>query len=168
LLILDGHSSRNYFEAISILAQNSIEVLILPPHSTHILQPFDIAIGSPLKSYFQQNLQINLIKTSSTSIEIGDTLNLSKEFRKTAILTFLDAWYHAASPKNIESGFSKAGIYPFNPQIPLENGLLLPEIPNEAKRSTKKSIISGKHITSPEMLTYLQANSNSLFTFSSN
>jgi hypothetical protein len=30
-----------------------IDVLILPPHSTHIMQPFDVSLASPLKVGFK-------------------------------------------------------------------------------------------------------------------
>lgn len=56
LLIVDGHKSReNYLPAL-ILYLFNIDLLLLPSHSSHILQPFDICVASSLKSFFKEEL----------------------------------------------------------------------------------------------------------------
>jgi hypothetical protein len=56
LLLLDGHSSRNNFHAISLLKDHGVDTLIFPSHSTHLMQFFDGALASPLKVTFQKVL----------------------------------------------------------------------------------------------------------------
>ena len=47
LLIVDGHSSHVNWRFIDKCDQNRIILGILPPHSTHRLQPLDLKIFSP-------------------------------------------------------------------------------------------------------------------------
>lgn len=47
LLIVDGHPSRRNFLANYIFSSFNIDVLILPGHTSHILQPFDLTVASP-------------------------------------------------------------------------------------------------------------------------
>ncbi|PQM43531.1 hypothetical protein VC83_09658 [Pseudogymnoascus destructans] len=49
LLICDGHDSHISGNFISHCIQNRISILILPPHTSHVLQPLDVAIFGPLK-----------------------------------------------------------------------------------------------------------------------
>ena len=47
-LFLYRHKSRLNFTAIEILYSNNIRVKILSSHSSHITQPFDVALAVPL------------------------------------------------------------------------------------------------------------------------
>ena len=48
LLIVDGHSSHVNLKFLDYADRNRIIILILPPHSTHHLQPLDVGLFSPL------------------------------------------------------------------------------------------------------------------------
>ena len=50
LLILDGHSSHVSLEVIDLAVSNEIHMLKLPPHLTHLLQPFDVGVFKPMKA----------------------------------------------------------------------------------------------------------------------
>jgi hypothetical protein len=53
LLIVDGHNSHCSIEFIEFCDAHRIHLLILPPHTTHKLQPLDKAIFGPLgKAYY--------------------------------------------------------------------------------------------------------------------
>ncbi|APA15885.1 hypothetical protein sscle_15g106550 [Sclerotinia sclerotiorum 1980 UF-70] len=49
LLICDGHDSHISGSFIAHCLQNRIVLLILPPHTSHLLQPLDVAVFDPLK-----------------------------------------------------------------------------------------------------------------------
>ena len=51
LLICDGHDSHISGSFISHCIQNRISLLILPPYTSHVLQPLDVAIFGPLKKH---------------------------------------------------------------------------------------------------------------------
>src|SRR5258708_10263091 len=48
LLILDGHNSHCSSNFLNYAASQHIEILCLPLHTTHALQPCDVGVFSPL------------------------------------------------------------------------------------------------------------------------
>jgi hypothetical protein len=129
LLVLDGHQSRSNLEALWLLYLFDVEVLIIPGHTSHVLQPFDLTIASPLKTYLSQIIS----ELSLPSIEeiIDDDINVEKqrtaeETRKLFIRAFVDAFRKAATISNVRSGFEKSGMVPLQPWIPMSNGRVAP------------------------------------------
>ena len=56
LLILDGHESHVLIQFAEYCEAHKIIPLYLPPHSTHLLQPLDVGIFSPLSKAYQKRL----------------------------------------------------------------------------------------------------------------
>ncbi|KEQ90523.1 hypothetical protein AUEXF2481DRAFT_55663, partial [Aureobasidium subglaciale EXF-2481] len=56
LLILDGHGSHTTIEFLWFCKQHKIFLLFLPAHSSHVLQPLDLGVFSPLKSRYRQQI----------------------------------------------------------------------------------------------------------------
>ena len=53
LFVLDGHASHTKnFELIDMARENYVEILCLPPHCTHKLQPIDVLIMGLLSAYY--------------------------------------------------------------------------------------------------------------------
>ena len=106
LLIQDGHSSYISIELIELARANSVHLLCLPPHTTHILQPLDVGVFKPFKSAFSQACH----KYMYVMQQPGRVVT-------TDVLASLvgEAWPRSFTPLNILSGFRKCGIQPFNP-----------------------------------------------------
>ena len=49
LLIIDGHGSYITANVIAHCMEHAIDLLILPPHTSHMLQPLDVSVFAPLK-----------------------------------------------------------------------------------------------------------------------
>ena len=49
LLICDGHDSHISAEFIRHCIANDIVLMLLPPHSSHLMQPLDVGVFFPLK-----------------------------------------------------------------------------------------------------------------------
>jgi hypothetical protein len=64
LLICDGHDSRISESFISHCMQNCISIPILPPHTSHVLQPLDVAIFEP----FQKRLTTALSRFNEAKL----------------------------------------------------------------------------------------------------
>ena len=106
LLIVDGHSSHKYLDALLYAKENGIVLLCLPPHCTHRMQPLDVAFFGPLKSYYDQEITKWLKANPGrvvTQLQIGGLLN--------------EAYGKAATVQNATHGFAKTGIYPINPDV---------------------------------------------------
>ncbi|KAF2889922.1 hypothetical protein ILUMI_16251 [Ignelater luminosus] len=50
LLIYDGHVTHISFELIKLAQENQVTIIKLPPHTTHVLQPLDVAVFKGLKT----------------------------------------------------------------------------------------------------------------------
>src|SRR5205807_1227108 len=108
LLIVDGHSSRLDPTSISALQEHSIDELIIPAHSSTILQPLDLAPFGSFKSLFSKHFKLQLDK--------------SKDVRRIRLLAIAAMCLDSAlSLLHITSGFSHAGIFPFNKIAPLNS-----------------------------------------------
>jgi DDE superfamily endonuclease len=110
LLIVDGHSSHVNLQFIEKCDQLRILLLILPPHATHRLQLLDVSLFAPLATFYTNGLQ-EVMFSSLGSISITKRMFWS---------IFWPAWQQAFTPTNIASGFTKTGIWPFNPAIVLD------------------------------------------------
>ena len=105
LLIVDGHKLHLYnlpfYEA---MRANGIEVLTIPPHTSHVLQPLD----SVPFAQFKKNWEKNLRRYNTT--HSGRSLNKIDFWE-----VFSPSWNQAMTTKNIMAGFRSTGIYPYDP-----------------------------------------------------
>lgn len=56
-----------------------IDLLVLPGHCTHILQPFDVAVAGPLKTYLKIELSKIDFQIEWDGIQPIDFSNVSKK-----------------------------------------------------------------------------------------
>ena len=54
LLVLDGHKSHLTIEVVKNAKLNQVSIVCLPAHATHILQPLDVAVFSPVKTAWRK------------------------------------------------------------------------------------------------------------------
>lgn len=109
MLIMDGHGSHLTIEFVDYCYQPevNISVFLLPPHSTHLLQPLDIGVFQSFKHYHQELLEES-IRFAGVDYKRTDFL---ASFQAMRDLTF--------KTKTICSAFRKAGLHPFNPSAVL-------------------------------------------------
>lgn len=107
LLILDGHSSHTRsLEAIEFAIDNGIIMVTLPPHTSHKLQPLDVAFFKPLQTYYVQEQE----KWLRTNPEMRIT-----QFQIAGL--FNQAYLRAAVAGTASKGFERAGIWPCNRHV---------------------------------------------------
>lgn len=56
LLIYDGHTTHISTKLIRVAQQNQVTIMKLPPHTTHLLQPLDVAGFKILKTKWDSEL----------------------------------------------------------------------------------------------------------------
>lgn len=59
LLVLDNHESHLTLKLLQRAKSENVELYGLPPHTTHVTQPLDVALFKPLKSKFS-DIAVNL------------------------------------------------------------------------------------------------------------
>jgi hypothetical protein len=108
LLILDGHNSHTTSDFLDYAAEHNIIVVCLPPHTTHRLQPCDVAVFSPLSTAWK-----NAVDESWAMGIPVDRYNLLQTYGKARLIAFKDT--------TIKQSFLLTGIWPPNPDvIPVE------------------------------------------------
>jgi hypothetical protein len=108
VLIGDNLSSHFSEEVIAKCADNNIRFACLPPNTTHLCQPLDVSTFGPLKKYWRRVL-------TNWKMRDGRQLpTLPKEWFPRLLSQLLDS-LKPTMAQNIESGFRKCGIVPFDP-----------------------------------------------------
>lgn len=104
LLILDGHNSHCTYGFCKFAADRKIIIICLPSHTTHALQPCDVACFGPLASAWKSEVN----SASADYVEIT----------KQNLLVFYGKARECALKKTtIISAFAKTGIWPLNRHI---------------------------------------------------
>jgi len=103
VLICDGFGTHETLEISEFCFENNIILCRLPSHSSHKLQPCDISVFDPLKAAYRDQVE---------RLERGCVGTVGKEH-----FTYLysPARDQALRPRNIRAGWTKAGLFPFNP-----------------------------------------------------
>lgn len=103
LLIADGHGSHVQGGFIAFCLSNSIDLMILPSHSSHRTQPLDVGIFAPLKA------ALTSINNAASCYEPG------RIQRPVWIARMAAARQKAMTESNIKVGWRETGIHPYSP-----------------------------------------------------
>jgi hypothetical protein len=106
LFILDGHGYHVTTGVVKTARSVGLDLLTLPSHTSHILQPLDVSCFKPFKQAFHLERDVWTLRNKS----------------KGASKEVLESWVSAAlqkalTEKNIKSGFRIIGIFPLNAQV---------------------------------------------------
>ncbi|CAK1602055.1 unnamed protein product [Parnassius mnemosyne] len=123
LLILDNHESHKFYPALEYARDHNVIFLSIPPHTSHKLQPLDVAIYAPFKVAFE--IEINKFQKQYPGRVIS-------QYEIVRLVT--PAYLKVATPKNAMSGFRAAGIYPYDRNV-IDEALFAPSTVYEASIS---------------------------------
>ena len=105
-------------------------LFVLPPHSSHLTQPLDVAVFGPFKAIYNSECQAYMKKfpgANITSYQIAELTN--KPYLK------------ALSAENLISAFRRTGIHPFNnkaiPDSEVDPSLIYRNAPSEISQESK-------------------------------
>lgn len=102
LLIIDGHESHSSLDFQDRCKEKNIILLCMPAHSSHLLQPLDVACFSPLKRMYGDEI---------SALARNRTHYISKE---TFLPAFKAAFTKVFTESNIRAGFRGAGLVLYN------------------------------------------------------
>ena len=105
---MDGYSSHITANVIAHCMEHIIDLLILPPHTSHILQPLDVSIFSPLK------------RALALETDAASRLDSGRIPRIEWTSMYIRARETALRSLNILSGFKATGLWPLSPIAVLE------------------------------------------------
>lgn len=113
LLMYDGHRSHISLSLIEWAKQNKIILFVLPPHTSHILQPMDVGCFGPFEVLYQAEVKKITRQKSGTSVTRYDICGLvCKVYDK------------ALQGDNLRAAFRRTGIYPLKKTAVSEDQLM--------------------------------------------
>lgn len=124
LLIFDGHQAHISTRISKLAMDHRIELLCLPPHSTTILQPLDVVTLTKVKTSWRKLLQLHNTQTNSQKIDkkrfsylvsVKPVL-LNDIHLCSSVLKIGKLWKDYILPSHCSAGFSRAGVYPYDPR----------------------------------------------------
>ena len=159
ILFVDGHSSRLSSFGMRFLSQNNIICIVFPAHTSHVFQPFDVAIGAQLKTYYLSEI-INKVVIHFAS-QIG-TASSAATIRRLRVLAFNNAWSRI-TPTMCMKAFQKAGLARgYYAKEYMEHGNLIADPTTDqdywstSKIQPKTLIINGQIATSADIISQLE------------
>ena len=134
VLVVDGHGSRYHPETLKALRDNNIDLVIIPAHSSHLLQPLDLTLNKLVKDQYKILWPIALSKASagdqpsticvrkrrrlSTSVRTPQIIPTAPLERKAMANAAQNAVVVCLTPDNIESAWKASGLYPLQEHHP--------------------------------------------------
>lgn len=108
VIICDNLSSHLSLHVINECTKYNIAFILLPPNSTHLLQPLDVAYFKPLKAAWRKVL---------TNWKLRNKGVLPKDRFPSMLKAALDELdINSKGSNNLKSGFAATGIFPLNPE----------------------------------------------------
>ena len=108
ILINDGFETHESLDVLTFCFENNIVLCRLPSHTSHRLQPCDVSVFSPLKTAYREEVE-HLERRGANTVNKEHFVLLYRQAREVAL-----------TARNIRSGWSKAGLFPFNPSRVLD------------------------------------------------
>ena len=132
LLIADGHSSHITKPFIDYCHYHRILLFILPPHSTHTLQPLDVVCFKTLSQRYSTELTHRYLHRQGQSPINKDDF----------IPIFSPAWESTFTKRLIEAAFEKTGIHPPNADCVLNRfKLRTPPLPVTPPEQSEDAVV---------------------------
>ena len=103
LALYDGHRSHISLTLTDWAKTNNVILFVLPPHTSHLTQPLDVATFGPFKTMYNKECQ-NYMKNHP-----GMTVTKYQVAALTA-----KPYMKSLTTENLASAFRKTGIFPFN------------------------------------------------------
>ncbi len=132
LLIADGHGSHIQADFIAHCMQNDIDLLIMPAHCSHVLQPLDVGVFPTFKLYHS-------VETHAIT-----PLSFQRIPRSEWVEILSKARARAMTKDNILSGWRATGLWPAMPMRVL-NGLSKDSPPPAYTAPTPSAITNLDH-----------------------
>ena len=108
ILISDGFETHKSLDVLKFCLESNIVPCRLPSHTSHRLQPCDVSVFSPLKTAYREEVE-HLERRGANTVNKEHFVLLYRQAREVAL-----------TARNIRSGWSKAGLFPFNPSRVLD------------------------------------------------
>ena len=146
-LVSDGHGTRISLSTIALLRSHNVNLVILPPHCSHVLQPFDVGLAAPFKNDVRKLIGAPPEPVRNATRGLGRTA----QTRYKIVAAMLDGWRSVCNPTNAAAAWRATGLYPWNPEKALTSRFVrqVPEDEPAYEGPEGRLNIGSKCLTSP-------------------
>jgi hypothetical protein len=106
VIVLDGHHSHKSLEAVIFCRENGIDLITLPPHCTHKMQPLDTTFFKGLKTAYNSAANSWMMQNEGRRITFYEVAGI-----------FSKAYNRSATVERAVKGFESTGLWPFNDDL---------------------------------------------------
>ena len=115
ILLGDNLSSHLSSHVLTLCQQNNVKFIALPPNSTHMLQPLDVAFFGPMKRFWRK-----ILGDWKNSPEGRPYPVLPKPMFPLLLGKLLNKLKTEGDTNRLQGGFQGSGIYPLNREVVLK------------------------------------------------
>lgn len=102
ILVIDGLKSHISFQLSNFCKEHQIILMALPPNTSHILQPLELAFLKPLRSQWRKELKLFQLKNNGQEARKHNVAGILEEILKSDQMT-----------KDLQNRFFQCGLCPF-------------------------------------------------------
>ncbi len=106
VMVYDGHGSHITYDTMEIANKNQIIVVCLPPHTSHAMQPLDVAVFRSVKAKWKDILD-GFYKRN----------NYKKTVDKESFGSLVAELWPNLQASHIINGFKDSGLLPIDPDV---------------------------------------------------
>lgn len=106
LILCDNHESHLSLEVLNLCKENGVTMLTFPPHSTNKLQPLDVGVFKPFKTYYNAAIDTWMMQHPGQTATIYNVAGFVKIAHERGMTS-----------SNITAAFKKTGIYPYDRHV---------------------------------------------------
>ncbi|XP_053400532.1 jerky protein homolog-like [Mercenaria mercenaria] len=101
MILFDGHKSHVNLTLSTWGEANNVVFFVLPPHTSHVIQPLDVGCFGPLKNIYHSECQAYMRRNPGLQINRCNIAEVSSK-----------AYNKGVCAENLISAFKKTGVYP--------------------------------------------------------
>ena len=131
LLLVDNVETHLSIEALTLAKDNGVTMLTFPPHCTHKLQPLDLSLFGPFKTFYDDAIASWLLQNPGQSVTIYHIAG----FVKTALM-------RSGTVSNITAGFAKPGIIPFDRHVFSDSDFIMSSVTHRVDPTTNVEVLA--------------------------
>lgn len=139
LLIMDHHSSRDGLDAKLLWDQHKILLLLIPAHSSHIVQPLDLSSNGEFKQKLRERFKT--IPNEDASSRRNRLMQISAR-----VLSRIN------NKDTIKTGWEHTGLWPFNPEVAFRSSAVVEAIEHLPSSGLKKKRKRGVKINGGQII----------------
>jgi hypothetical protein len=114
LLLCDNHGSHITVDFMYQCFVNNVQMVYLPPHSSHVLQPLDVGVFSVLKRRYRKEIANFARYDETRPIQLAQFIHFYAKARRDVL-----------TPHYIETGWLGTELYPYNPEKVLQSSQII-------------------------------------------